>query len=270
MNKKSIVLILALLAAPSIVHASVVLSGSFENGYSPFVSNYGGSSVVADSTAPNGTHSLMFTFPSGMTGGNAPDIVTPSPELFASQEEVYIQYYVKYSSNWKDHPITNKMIYIWFGNPVAGKPNLPIMGHSQYGSGVWAVLQAGTSISEQVWYGNGFTLSYGGWHKIIIHVKMNTGGNSNGILQVWVDDVLRIDASNGKFRNSGDTYGVTSFQMTPVYGGDSTPVPQTQYMWMDDVIVQTTPFGTSTTPPPAPVPPPASLQPAPPTSLSIN
>jgi hypothetical protein len=264
MKRNSLVLILALLAAPSAVHASVLASGSFENGYSQFASNYGGSEIVADSTAPNGTHSLRFNFPAGFTAGNAPDIVTLVPEFFADQEEVYIQYYVKYSSNWIDNPGTNKMVYIWFGD-IKNKPNLPVMGHSQWDtSGVWAVLQAGGTISEQVWHSydySKFNFTYGVWHKIVLRVKMNTGGNHNGVFQMWVDDVLRINGSNGYFRNSGDSYGITSFQMTPVYGGGGSPVPVTQYMWFDDVIIQTTPFGASST---------QLGQPTPPSGLKIN
>lgn len=255
-EKKIFALVLALFFVPSFVHAEVIVSGSFESGISPFKSHYGGAEVVSDSTAPNGTHSLRFNFPAGFTGGNSPDIVTPNPENFSSQyEEVYIQFWIKYSSNWVDEPLTNKWVYIWFNNSATGMPNLPIMGHSQYDSnGIWAVLQAGTNgVGEQIWhsYGwGGFTFTYGKWHKVNLHVKMNTGGNSNGILQIWVDDILRINASNGYFRKSSDSYGISSFQMTPVYGGGGTSVPNDQYIWFDDVIIQTTPFGTSSTPTP--------------------
>lgn len=257
MRTKLFTLTLAFFILPYFVHAGVLVSSSFENGYGQFDSNYGGSEIVADATAPNGKYSLRFNFTANFPAGNAPDIV--SSYNFADQEEVYIKYYVKYSSNWVDEPLTNKMVYIWFGDHL-NKPNLPFMGRSQYGDGVWAVLQAGGSIPEQVWFGNNFTLTYGVWHKIVLRVKMNTGGNHNGIFQAWVDDVLRINASNGYFRNSGDSYGVTAVHMTPVYGGGINTGNSLQYMWFDDIIVQTTPFGAS----------PTSIPPAAPTRLTIQ
>jgi hypothetical protein len=93
-------LALILLLFPVSLHATVIVQGSFESGITPFVSNYGGATVVSDSTAPNGTHSLMFTFPTGFPAGYSPDIVTPIGENFSQQyNEVYVQFYLKYSSN---------------------------------------------------------------------------------------------------------------------------------------------------------------------------
>jgi len=261
MNRKPLVLILALLAAPSIGFTAVLTSGSFEDGYKPFVSNYGGTEIVVDSTAPNGTHSLRFNFRTGCCDGAAPDIVTPNPEFWPDEEEIYVQFYLKYSSNWVDQAATNKWVYIWFGDTL-NKPNLPIMGHSQrYPKGSWAVLQApptDPAYYEQIWVSNK-DFTYGVWHKMVIRVKMNTPGVANGILQMWQDDVLVLNASNGFFRKSGEKFGITSFQMTPVYGGGGSTPPADQYMWFDDVIVQTTPFGAS-----------SAIQPSSPFKLSIN
>jgi hypothetical protein len=105
-------------------------------------------------------------------------------------------------------------------------------------------------IGEQVWMGNNFTLSTG-LAQDNHPPEDEHRGYGNGILQIGWMIFSRINASNGKFK-LGDTYGVTAFQMTPVWGGGA--VPSTQYMWFDDVIVQTTPFGTSST---------TTLQPAP-------
>jgi hypothetical protein len=209
---------------------------SFESGYGTFKSNYGGTEVVSDSTAPDGAHSLRFNFTADWPAGNAPDIVG-HPGLL-DQEEVYIQYHVKYSSNWVDEPLTNKMVYIWFGDQGKDKPNLPVMGHSQWdANGVWAVLQASTVIPQQVWhrydYSPGFDFTYGDWHRIVLHIEINTPGVSDGILQMWVDDALVIDATNGYFRNADQSsVGVTHLDLTPVYGGGCCVIAA---MWFDDI-----------------------------------
>ena len=267
MKKTLLLLALALLAAPTLVSATVLATGSFEGGaWAPFTHYYDGAALVADSTAPDGSYSLKFTYTSGCCSGSAPDIVDTH---FTSSNEVYIQFYSKYSSNWSWNPIQNKQIYIWTdANPVI---NMVLGTYSTNGDTINFSTQHNSNATlNQFYTSGGWTLTKDVWHKYVVRVKMNSAGSYNGIAQVWVDDILRIDQSGLLIRESGQSsVGINSFAMTPVYGG-SGAVPSTQYMWFDDVIVQTTPFGTSTTPPPAPVPPPASLQPAPPSRLSIN
>src|SRR3990172_2916909 len=97
--KKYLALILALILIPSIVHAAVLLTESFENGWNGWTHDYGGGSIITDANAPDGTRTLQFTFPAGYPGGNAPDIVLKD---FAGSNEIYVQYYFKVSSNFVD------------------------------------------------------------------------------------------------------------------------------------------------------------------------
>lgn len=264
MHRKSLVLILALWLVPCVVHAGVLINASFEDGMSPFGGPYyGGASIVSDSTAPDGTHSLMFTFPSGLYGGQAPDIINGN---FTESNEVWVQYYVKYSSNWVWNSIGNKQIYMLTGAQGSQDMNFFIMAYSQWGDTInFSTQQPADASLNQTFRSSGWTLTTNAWHKVVIHVSMNTAGMNNGIAQVWVDDILRIDVSNVLYRRSGQSTGFDQFQMTPVFGGGAENIPTQQYMWFDYVIVQTTPITGSSS-----ASPDASKTPSSPSGLMIT
>ena len=243
-NMKKLFAVVLFLLFPLLSHATVLLSGSFENGlFYPFRERTTtGATVVTDSTAPDGTGSLKFTYPAGLYGGVAPDIVSKS---YTQTNEIWIQYYFKYSSNWRWNTIMNKQIYV-----VTGSQSLPeevnffIGAKSQWGEQIgFSTQHNNDSSTNQTFRSFGWTLTTGVWHKVVIHVKMNTAGVQDGIAQVWVDDVLRINQSNVLYRPAGYSYGFSNFQMTPIYGGGQETIPEEQYLWFDHVIVQSTPFG---------------------------
>jgi hypothetical protein len=265
MNKRIMVLILALGLVPGIVHATVLVSGSFEDGTnSPFGRPYGGSSAVKDSTAPDGSYSLKFTYPGGLYGGVAPDIAGKS---FAQTNEVWIQYWFKYSSNWRWNTNMNKQIYVLTGAQGSTDVNFFIGAKTQYGDTMNFSTQH-QSGGNQTFRSSGWDLTKDVWHKVVLHVSMNTAGVQDGIAQMWVDGVLRINQSDVLYRKAGQSTGFSQFQMTPVYGGGQETIPTEQYMWFDHVIVQTTPISEYFSP--LPVPSTGALkEPAPPSSLMI-
>lgn len=52
------------------------------------------------------------------------------------------------------------------------------------------------------WFGNWSGFLPGAWHKYSVYVKYNTPGQSNGIVKVWVDDVLKGQITNVTFWNA--------------------------------------------------------------------
>ena len=50
--------------------------------------------------------------------------------------------------------------------------------------------------------GPGFTR--GAWHTVRMEVKLNTVGRADGIYRVWIDDVLRFEASDWEYRSTAD------------------------------------------------------------------
>jgi hypothetical protein len=248
--KRYLVLFLALLLVPCTGHAATLVSGSFESGMSPFGGPYYGSdaSPISDSTAPNGTHSLQFKIPYDMLG-NSPDIIDYN---WAAQDEIWVQFYLKFSSNYAWPSIHDKLVF------------LPIGSNNFYIGLIWG---SQLGIASQITWGPGsqnWTQSSGpfptrgGWQKVVFHGVANTPGQSNGVGQLWLNDTLIINVSNIPYRNVGES-GFSRIMLENVFGGPAgarSGFPM--YTYYDSVIVQTTPItGGAVPPPPAPAPAPA-------------
>lgn len=70
------------------------------------------------------------------------------------------------------------------------------------------------------------------WTHVDIFVKLNTGSNANGILQVWQDGSLMINQQHIQFRSS-DSVGISTMMFSTFFGGGSaswaTPVNTSTY-----------------------------------------
>lgn len=220
---------------------------------------YGSPSFVSEATSPDPSTVMRWTFSAGMGDGVAPGIATINP---GANRELYFQYYFKYSSNWTYHPVVNKQVYIWANNQ---NENF-YMGVGQFSRGFKIDLQ-GTGGSKSIQDTAGVSIQSNRWYKVTAHIVINTGSNADGSAQVWIDDVSVINRTNLRFWNNADRFG--NFAITPVWGGyQGDKVPSTQYLYIDELRIQTTPISggsVGTTPPP-----PSQMQPAPPGAVSIQ
>lgn len=244
--KKYLPFFLLLFAIPSF--ATTLVDESFEDGttgtFGKFESN-GSVDVVSDATAPNGNYSLRMTYPAGMLDGVGPGT---SSRYFTASNEVWIQYYYKYSSNWQWHSIVNKQVYLRCGvngydanhTLVADHYGYPFAFHTQHNTDAsknqsfYAPTSATSVLTKNV------------WHKVVARMVINTPGVQDGIAQIWVDDVLLINASNVMHLVASDSGGYMRFSFAPIWGGQTSPrseVSSDMYMWFDRPQVQTTAFG---------------------------
>jgi len=107
--------------------------------------------------------------------------------------------------------------------------------------------------SANTWKASNASLSTNVWHKVDVYFKMNTisnnKGQSNGIMQQWVDGTLVINRNDVLYRTAQDaTKKWAQFVLAP-WIGDGSPIAQT--MWIDELTVSTSGSGTGTTPPPS-------------------
>jgi hypothetical protein len=58
------------------------------------------------------------------------------------------------------------------------------------------------------------------WTHLEVYVKLNSGSNTNGILQVWQDSSLVINQPHIQFRSS-DSVGISSLMFSTFFGGGS-------------------------------------------------
>jgi hypothetical protein len=213
--------------------------------------DYDAPKFVSDATTPDPSNVMQWTFETGFTDGNAPGIATLN---ISTTNELYFQYYFKYSSNWTYHPVENKQCFVWANNSL----NNFYVAVGLFSREMAFDLQAAGG--SQVLQSKGVNIQSNRWYKVTGHVIINTGSNSDGTAQMWLDDVLIINRTGVRFWNNADKFG--SFAFTPVWGGyEGAKVPSTQYLYLDALRLQTTPIGTSSLP---------KIQPAPPTGLRFN
>jgi hypothetical protein len=232
---------------------TMLQQGSFEGAASPFKIEYSGADIYTDSTAPDGTRSLRFTYPSGYGPGNAPDNVFVG---LAATNELLTEYYFKYSANYFRHYIVNKLTYWWIGatsnfyvgvsgpSGVSGNNKITVaLQHNNTG-------QTDDLVPNT---GNDVLIANGQWYKLTLYSKLNTGGGANGILKVWIDelagagDVLVMDYSNAPFLVGSDSSKqFNEFAFGPIFGGaGGGNKPAIDYMYFDKVSIKAGPFTSS-------------------------
>ncbi|MGE3510594.1 MAG: heparin lyase I family protein, partial [Vicinamibacterales bacterium] len=93
------------------------------------------------------------------------------------------------------------------------------------------------------------TVRFDQWDKLKLHVRLNTPGQSNGIVRLWVNDQLKLDRTNVNIR-AGTSLGLNKL----IVGSYSNPPhngPGVQ--WIDEVrLASTDPDAGTLSPPAAP------------------
>jgi hypothetical protein len=79
------------------------------------------------------------------------------------------------------------------------------------------------------------------WYQIIQRVKVNTGNNSDGEVEVWINQKPALLKTGIRFVNNGDQ--VNSFYFSTFHGGSSADWAPTvdSYIWFDDLIITSNP-----------------------------
>lgn len=197
-------------------------------------SSNGGTIVSSDS--PDGGGMLQYRIPAGIADGSESARVWYSSSSNIS--EVYIQFYHKYSSDYTSHPIGEKILYLYSDGERESHGELGTL----YGDTVFQVY--GTNYDLIAYNtGNGRPIK-GVWYKYNIHTIRNSSpGSHDGILQVWINDVLKINRRNIMYFGPGTTLtGWKDFDLSDSYGGEGGANPSTSYTYFDDFIISTTPI----------------------------
>lgn len=134
--------------------------------------------------------------------------------------------------------------FVWVNATRAGMPG----PGGEYPGTPHSYDDDGTTTSE-------FTFSTNTWYCIEVHTKVNTEGNSDGIMEVWVNGIKVIGIYNFKYY-SGTASGVRYVEMQHIYyNRDAVDEPT----YMDNIVISDSYIG------------PIGVQPAPspPTGLKI-
>jgi len=106
--------------------------------------------------------------------------------------------------------------------------------------------------------GSAVSIIPGQWNKFKFRLKLNDLGQSNGVFQLWVNDVLKCNYSNINYRGTYSTYGWNHLMMS-MHANPSHP--QVQWISRDNILISSGVV--------IPNPNPDQSAPSPPTGLRI-
>ena len=249
------------------LYAQVINQTSFENfndeheflqsdwsseGFNPaWVNGFNQSRVyVDDAQAQSGNKSLRVEYPSGgvgpaSSGAQAPLQVSP-------QNELYMSYWVRFSDDfdWGGSNEGGKLPGLAGGGRCSGCSNCNgsngFSARLMWRSGGRAVLylyhmnKTNTcGDNDNLLDGNGdpIYLQKGEWYHIAQRVKINSGNNADGEVEVWVNGVEAITRTGLQFVSNGDQVDVLYFSTFHGGSGGSWAPGNTCYTWFDDVII---------------------------------
>ena len=234
-NKKMFfftLLLFVFLMIPRIILAATWFSCDGDTFCDSGVSNYWGTVTIgSQSDSPTGKSGVWtWTYKKGMPGGEGVANVWPAFSVPSGAQEMWVQWYWKYSPGFVYHGVVNKQFYFHPSNTM-GIGIIPDIGISMMPQGTNAAAYW-PNVDKSLWYA-----SVGVWHKFKARYVMNSNGAYNGIYQAWVDDKLVANYTNVYYGN-GET--ITKPAFVVIYGGMGGSVPQDQYLYMAGVRIGST------------------------------
>jgi hypothetical protein len=216
-----------------------------------------GERPTIDSTTdtPDPANALRFLYPQGCPF-NPPSSCGPGKMTYylpSDLEEFYYGHWFKFQENFQMHPVRTKLNYVFNNYGANGFTGNWIVGVSSS----WKI-----TFTNQIIWGIGTkdyhsntgydpTVQRNRWYWIEVYAKMNTPGQEDGVIKVWLDDQLVMHHANIPYRSAdeADVY-FGRFQHNPIWGGVSDQqVLNDQYLWMDYTVISTTPIGMPGSPP---------------------
>ena len=258
--------LLMLLLLPVSVQAAVIETNEWDAGSltrAHWESN-GAPTLDAATDTPSGGNALKITCNAGtFTTGHSCGRIKYKISEVGTFTELYVGHWMKWSSNWVWHPIGTKIDYMFMrdvANVAGNKDNFLVMISRTYGDNLVFTQQLWNAPGTQNRFTNiaSFIPQLDRWYWIEYHVRLNTVGVADGLLEIWVDDVLKMQHNDVTYRTTNTPIGY--FEHSLEYGGGGTVTIPSMYQWHDHTVFSTTRIGlpggtpppTDTTPPTAP------------------
>jgi hypothetical protein len=155
------------------------------------------------------------------SGGNAP----------FTARRLFLAYWVKLSPNWTDPNVEMKHAYFFNSTTGNGDGDWYLSLSSRSHPYLDAALQIqlpGVATDQRF----GTSSTRGQWHKYEMYAVMNTIGQSNGSVQIWIDGATMAHWTNLKLAHNTPDFDWLKFGL--ITGGGSSPVPADAYVRFDD------------------------------------
>ncbi len=218
----------------------------------PWVNGFNQSRVVIDeSVAHSGSKSIKVAYPAGGVGPT--ETGAQAPLQFQGQSEVYSSYWLYFSENFD-----------WGGTHEGGK--LPGLGSGDNCSGGSTCDGTNGFSARLMWRSGGNAVLYlyhmdkpetygedialmkdgqqiifekGKWYQVAERVKINTGNNYDGEVQVWINGKEALLKTGIRLVNDGSL--VDNFYFSTFHGGSGSDwAPSVDcHIWFDDLVIST-------------------------------
>jgi hypothetical protein len=210
----------------------------------------GGVLEVTTSPVAGGTHALTaFELGGGTASGWASLFFADHPELGGSSgapvDDVYFSSQVRFSPGFEFQ--SGKMFILasfdgWaagYAQPNSWSPFYLLLQVDSNGEpeGVVHDKTTGTSLWRAMHRNVGASdpLQTGRWYELGYRVKLNAPGRADGVFQVWIDGILKLDYRDVVYRAQGSSYDWNHFMLSP-YQSNVPSADQEQY-WDDVMLV---------------------------------
>ena len=208
----------------------------------PWSYTAGRPSIDTTTSSPSGGGTLRFTYDAG-TYSSSTVGGTATYETFG-KTDLYVGHWMKWSSPFNWNPIGTKMDYLILADTNANgfRDNFLFMVQNS-GNTLTFTQQLGAAPGTQNRNANisSQTFQLNRWYWFEFHVRLNTVGQANGLLEAWVDNTLVMSHNNVTYRTYNSTWGI--FQHSPVWGGGGGTISQQQHFWVDHTVISTTRIG---------------------------
>jgi hypothetical protein len=220
-------------------------------------------SIDNETDTPAGGGALKFTYSPGVyavstSGGRA-------GYESLSGTELYVGHWLKYSPGFTFNPFSTKIDYMWVDSKQIATGNLAAFTIREQAQGQKFAIDVSiqgngplAGIPHTVYADAKPRLQADVWYWIEFHVRMNdvigTSGSPadvvpNGILEVWLDDVLQGSWNDLRWRDGAERQW-KAFLHSPEWGGGGGTIPAEQYVWYDHTVISTERIGRPVSTPP--------------------
>jgi hypothetical protein len=252
--------IVALVVWTGNAHAAVIETNEWSNitqaGWVYSVPPQRVPALDASAGSPSGGGALKLTYGTGTFPSSTGAGVAEFNGSFGT--DVYVGNWIKLSPGFTFNPFSTKLLYMWVeqGQINLGGAVAAFTIREERQGTRWAVdatiQQSGQlgSLPRAVYAPINPPLQKGVWFWLEFHVRMNdvigTSGSladvvGNGVLEIWLDDVLQGTWTNMRWRDRpGNTW--RTVLLDPVWGGGGGVIPATQSVWFDHTIAPRSPI----------------------------
>ncbi len=222
------------------------------------LSTYANSNVYCNGIGYAGNCAAQLFLDVDGAGTQYPDYPIPD-----QQGTIYLRFYVKYSPGYKFNWNTSvqppegeqqKVAYLraLSGGNMAWRIEIDNFGRNGGASGEFGVDLNVHNTFLKYNQGHDVNVVGGQWYAIELMAQLNTPGQTNGAIKMWIDGVLVISNSGLDMRQGAGPAStpINDVWFTSYYGGPTDPHPA-QYIYYDNFVVSSNYIGPIGTPPPS-------------------